>query len=242
VARSLTEQTYLSLRSDILTCRFTPGKRLRIASLCQDLGASLGAVREALSRLASEGLVVSEAQKGFTVSLVSRDDMLDLTEARVDIEVACISRAIQRGGLDWEAEILASLHRLSRLDPFGKRKHILSEDWASAHAKFHMALVASCDSEWLLRMRTVLFEQADRYRRLAAAFVKETRDVVAEHKAIADAVLAHDTSRASALLARHFQKTAADVCGVIDKATRHSALKVDGSAGDAPSQKTTGES
>lgn len=215
--KSLTERTYRTLRSDILSCKYPPGARLRIANLCGELDASLGAVREALSRLAAEGLVVSEAQKGFSVSVVSRKDLLDLTVARSSVEGICLTRAMLHGGVEWEAAIVAALHRLSRLERVsGDLAPRMSEDWAAAHAIFHAALVSACDSEWLLRIRAMLFEQSDRYRRLTAALVKEERDVDAEHQAIADAALARDAQRATALLEDHFRRTAEAASEIVD--------------------------
>src|SRR5271157_1164652 len=52
----------------------------------RDLGSEPGAVREALSRLSAEGLVIAESQKGYRVAPLSADELLDLTEARVEIE------------------------------------------------------------------------------------------------------------------------------------------------------------
>lgn len=208
-SKSLTEQIYQSIRADILACRHRPGMRLRINSLCEELGASLGAVREALSRLAAEGFVILEAQKGFRVSPVSLRDLEDLTSTRVIIECKCLERAIERGSVEWEASIVAAFHRLSRLpevtnDPEPR----LSEDWSAAHATFHMSLVAACDSEWLLRIRSMLFDQSDRYRRLSAIGVRSDRNVAAEHRALMEATLAHDTQRACEVIESHFRKTA----------------------------------
>ncbi len=90
--KSLTAKVFEAMRADILACRFAPGQRLKIGELCERFEVSLGAIREALSRLAAEGLVVSEAQKGFTVTPVSMADLADLTTTRVEIEGVAFSR------------------------------------------------------------------------------------------------------------------------------------------------------
>ena len=61
---NLTQAAYEGLRADLLACRIPPGKKLKIQELCDRLSVSLGAIREALSRLTSEGLVVAEPQRG----------------------------------------------------------------------------------------------------------------------------------------------------------------------------------
>ncbi|MEO4002163.1 FCD domain-containing protein [Mesorhizobium sp. CAU 1732] len=211
-AKSRTEQTFLSIRADILSCRHLPGERLLINALCEQLGASLGAVREALSRLAAEGLIQATAQKGFRVTPVSAADLEDLTNTRCIIEDLCLRSAIQEGGVEWETGIVASFHRLSRLPDvltLTKAKDI--ESWGSAHEIFHLALVSSCSSPWQLRLRAMLFDQADRYRRLATFTSRVERDVLEEHRTIMEATLDRNTDRACALMDEHLRRTSESV-------------------------------
>ena len=53
---------------------------------------------EALSRLAAEGFVLAESQRGFRVAPVSRDDLFDLAERRIELETNVLARSIERGG------------------------------------------------------------------------------------------------------------------------------------------------
>ena len=98
-AENLTVTAYRTLRAAIISCRLRPGEKLVISELCKSLGVSLGAVREALSRLASEGLVIAEPQKGFRVAPISQAELEDLTSTRGIIEGHCIERAIAVGEL-----------------------------------------------------------------------------------------------------------------------------------------------
>lgn len=207
-------RAYSQIRADILSCKRLPGTKLNIAALAADLDVSLGAVREALSMLQSEALVVSEPQRGYTVSPVSPKELTDITEARIAIETLCLRTSIERGDLAWESRLVASWHRLSRLSQTeaGKDQH-LSEVWSQAHAEFHAELVSACGNDWLLRMRAALYEQSERYRRMSVSvpLQMETRDVPAEHKAIFDAVMDRDIDRAVAALENHLRKTASIV-------------------------------
>jgi DNA-binding GntR family transcriptional regulator len=206
-AKSLTEAVYATLRADVLTCRAMPGQRLKISDLCSALGANLSAVREALSRLAAEGLVVSEPQKGFYVAPVSMDDLKDLTRTRVDIESLCLRYAMDVRGVEWEARILSSTHRLAKTaEHVAGDEFRLNEDWVVAHAEFHEALVSACDSPWLLRLRATLYTQSERYRRLSK-FVPRPRNLYEEHQEITDAVLSGDKEWALALLRKHLVLT-----------------------------------
>src|SRR5271166_960084 len=209
------EQVFDSLRADILSCHVEPGAKLRINDIAEAHEVSLGAVREALSRLGAEGLVVPEPQKGYHVTPLSIDELLDLTEARIEIERIALMRSIKRGDLDWETALVGACHRLSRLDERVRSggPQILDrqvwDQWAIAHSGFHQALVAACGSETLLRIRFHLYELAERYRRFSSPLADEKkRDVPAEHEAIFDAAMARDAPLAGQRIADHLDRTA----------------------------------
>lgn len=205
---SLTQDAYERLRADLLSCRLQPGERLRINELCKRLSVSLGAVREALSRLTSEGLVSAEPQLGFRVAPISVIDLQDLTMVRSEIEGLCLRQAIAHGDLAWESRIVAAYHRLSRTphnapdDP--KR---LNDEFASAHAEFHEELVSACTSSWLHRMRSMLFAQSARYIALSVPLARQDRDRNQEHRDLMDAVIGRHSDRAVELMTAHLNLT-----------------------------------
>ncbi|TWC76366.1 GntR family transcriptional regulator [Rhizobium sp. SJZ105] len=207
-AGSLTAEAHARLRGDILACRLIPGQKLIIQDLCDSRGFSLGAVREALSRLTSEGLVEAEPRKGFRVAPITEEELKDITNVRATIESLCLENAIRNGDLKWETGIVSTLFELSRLNlqdaDDGAR---VSEVWAETHQRFHEALVSACDSPWLLRLRATLFTQSERYRRVSVPLDRDDRDLHGEHKAIADAAIARDTVRAVAEMRAHLEKT-----------------------------------
>ncbi len=207
-ATTHTQDTYERLRADLLACRLRPGARLTISDLCGQLGANLSAVREALSRLTSEGLVVAEPQRGFRVAPISADELRDLTAVRADIEGMCLERAIAAGDVGWESQLVAAFHRLSRTperEPADPQR--MNEAWSAAHSAFHEALVSACGSPWLLRLRAILYAQSERYRRLSVPLAEVARDLNREHQAIMEAALARDAGQARALMARHVELT-----------------------------------
>ena len=205
---SLTAEAHERLRGDILSCRLLPGQKVNISELTQAFGCSLGAIREALSRLTAEGLVEAEPRKGFRVAPITEAELSDITAVRATIETLCLERAIAQGDLHWETGIVSTLFELSRLPlEDAARPGALSETWADAHRRFHEALVAACDSPWLLRLRAILYVQSERYRRLSKPLDRENRDVGAEHKAIADAAIARDAAAATAAMRAHLETT-----------------------------------
>jgi DNA-binding GntR family transcriptional regulator len=207
-APTRTERVYAELRADILGGRQRPGARLPFAELTARYEASMGVVREALSRLAAEGLVESEPQFGFRVVPLSIADLQHLTNARAAIETLVLGQAVEHGGVSWEADVLAAHHRLEhtpqRAEDDPSR---LSDDWTVAHAAYHHALLAGCPNPRLLAIADSLRDSAELYRRWSVPLAHGHRDIAGEHRAILDAVLAHDPDAATAALAAHIQHT-----------------------------------
>ena len=207
LTKTQSDRMFESLRDDILSCRLLPGSKLLIKDIAEASDVSLGAVREALSRLGAEGLVVANPQKGYRVSPVSIEDLRDLTEARVEIEGIALSRSIAHGDLDWETNLVAAWHRLSKTSEHMPENPTGLEQWAAAHAGFHLALVAACGSSKLLQIRAQLYQQSQRYRNYSGVVARE-RNVFAEHQRIFKAAIARDAAAATKALANHFRVTA----------------------------------
>jgi DNA-binding GntR family transcriptional regulator len=205
---NMTQAAYENLRADLLACRILPGAKLKIQELCTRFSVSLGAIREALSRLTSEGLVVAEPQRGFRAAPISALDLVDLTMVRVEIESLCLRRAIACGDVNWESRLVAAAHRLARTPERAPEDPARSSDaWAEAHAAFHLTLLEGCNSPWLLHLHTLLYAQSERYRRLSVPFAARGRNVNREHKGIVDATLARDAESAVRLLTAHLEAT-----------------------------------
>ena len=207
-ARSLTSLAFELLRDDILRGRLAPSERLRIQALSEHYGIGATAIREALSRLTTEGLVQAEDQRGFMVSPVSRGELVDLMQTRCQVEQMALRMAVANGDVEWESRVLSSAHRLSRAETQPPNDESLAV-WATAHRQFHEALVAGCGSPWMMRLCRLLYDQSERYRALSVQPAKKRkRDVGTEHRELAEAALARDADRLCRLIEAHFRRTA----------------------------------
>ena len=205
--RTQTSVAIDQLRTDIVAGRLRPNDKLRVQALVERYGLAASAIREALSRLVTDGLVDVEDQRGFRVSPVSREDLLDLTESRVSIECLALTRAIQHGDVAWESEIVAAYHRLSR---FAQTAAPAAGDLASmadCHRDFHRSLIAACRSEWLLYFCGVLYEQSERYRFLALYSAPRGRNPLKEHEELMNVVIRRDAAEACRQLGKHIRET-----------------------------------
>jgi len=206
--KSRTARTLGLLRDAIVHAHYAPGQKLRIDMLGREFDASAGAVREALSRLTAEGLVVSEPQKGFVVAPVSKRDLEDLTEVRIAVENRCLTDSIAHGDLAWEGRILSLQHQLHALEGAVHAYASPEADcWHALHDRFHDELAAACPNTWWLRLRRQLFTQSERYRRLSGPIESGDRDIAGEHEAIARAAIARDVAAATEAMKLHLQRT-----------------------------------
>lgn len=147
-------------------------------------------------------------QKGFRIAPISRQDLEDITIVRIEVETLCLERALRHGDLKWEAGILSALHELNHYqveDPGEVRT--MNSQWSQAHDRFHLALVADCKSPWLLNLRSNLYTQSQRYRNLSIPLDENRRDIVKEHRDLADAAMARDVDAIRTLIADHFNRT-----------------------------------
>ncbi|MDP9900873.1 GntR family transcriptional regulator [Variovorax ginsengisoli] len=205
-AKSLATQAFERLRSDILGGQLRPEARLRIQALSERYGIGATAIREALSRLVTDGFVELEDQRGFCVARVSREELMDLTRTRIEVESLALRSAIESGDLEWESGILSAFHRLSKTPPPSTPE--LHIPWAAAHQQFHEALVAGCSSPWTRRLCRLLYDQSERYRNLAERYTsQQKRDPAIEHREMMDAAIARQADKAVALLHAHFWET-----------------------------------
>lgn len=209
MARATTrvEDVYRRLRTDILSGRHRPGARLVTEALCQRYDTSSGVLREVLPRLAGEGLVIAEPQRGVRVIEVSLHDLRQLTEARVLVESTALRQAIEHGDLGWESSVLAAHHTLAGSPTFDDTGAIRDE-WLRAHANFHHALLAGCPNVRLQMIASQLRDATEVYRCWAGPLGDEPdRDVAGEHRRVMEATVERDADLAVVELTAHYEHT-----------------------------------
>ena len=222
--RSQSAHAYEAVRFRILSGAFAPGRKLKIQDLAVELQVSPGAVREALSRLVPEQLVLSREQRGFIVAPLSAEDLKDLTDLRCEIEALALRRSLELGDLNWEAGLLAAAHRLR-----GTAKRPPTADpeahgeWRARHAAFHTALISACGSRRLSALHSQLYEQSERYRSLSAGMEPE-RNVDDEHHALVDLALARDADGLVKAVEEHIRRTTDLILQSLDEQAGEQAL------------------
>lgn len=200
---------YDQVKEEIMAGAFQPGQRLRFVELAERFAVSQSVIREALTRLAGEELVVALPQQGFRVITLSAKDLDELTEARCGIESLVLRYSIERGDVLWESALVAAHHHLAST-PTLTAKGDQNPQWFDVHERFHEALLNGCDNQRLLGVALAGREAATLYRRWALPVGHDVdRDVETEHRGLLDAALARDGERAAKLLTEHIERTTA---------------------------------
>lgn len=211
------EAATLRLRDEIVAGALPPEARLRLRDLAARTGYGATPLREALSRLAAEGFVVFEGQKGFSVPPVTRAHLLDITASRQFVEPEALRQAMQAGDAAWEDEIVASLSLLGREVERRTADPAWLDTYEAKHHRFHRALVAACPLVSLRAFCDELYMQTTRYRRLMKAAAHDWPRMVAAHQRLADLVLARDAAAQQALH-DHIGSTAKRVLDMLGQA------------------------
>lgn len=214
----LTEQAFQRLRHDVLAGGFEAGSKLKLDELQARYGFSSSPLREALSRLAQEGLVRADERRGFRVAPISSEDLADITHMRLMLDVAALADAVAHGDDAWEADVVAAFHRLEKVESrFGDGSLVLDDEWSHLHRQFHLSLLAACTSERQRLWSASLFDQAERYRRFSARNRQTARRKSNEHRKLMDATLKRDAATACALLEEHIRSTQRNVEAALRK-------------------------
>jgi len=222
--KTLADEAFRRIRADIVRSRLKPGEKLQPDQLRDRYDIGLSPVREALSRLASDGLVGAEGQRRLFVAPVSIGELMDVADLRIQFSVKALERSIARGDEAWEAGIVAAYYQLNKLVKHMKTAPATyADEWERRNRAFHAALEAACGSPWLLHFCEILYHQSERYRRRFVTYREIAPRIYEEHRIIMEAALARKAKVACKVLEEHIRLGAEAVRGLMEKAERAEA-------------------
>jgi GntR family carbon starvation induced transcriptional regulator len=204
---TMSEQVFELLREDLKANRFSPGDRLKFEDMCDKYSVSVGPLREALFRLVGLGLVTQIGQKGFRAAVISHDDIQHIIANRKFLEMRAVRLALIEGDDKWESELVAAFHLLQRSTRVKPQSEADYLTWERHHTEFHHALVAGCGSTWLINAWRIVFDQAERYRRLAMERGHWIIDQKGDHERLLSAATERDIEATLAILDRHIGRS-----------------------------------
>ena len=197
--------TYQSIKRDIIFGDLAPASKLKLETLRKNYNASMSTLRETLNRLASEGFVDALDQRGFFVTPVSKEDLMEVANLRVLLECHALKLSIDNGDTDWEGNLVSAHHKLSSME-----QKMLSgddsqkEDWKRYDWEFHLALIEACGSRNLISLHSVLYDKYLRYQMLM--LTHRGQEAADEHKQMLEAALDRNVEKATKTLTVHIEK------------------------------------
>lgn len=197
---TLWQRVYDHLRTEILEGRLEPGAELGEVALAEQLGVSRGPLREAIGRLAAEGLVTVSPRRGAVVRSLSKKEFLELYQVREALERMAVQLAVPRLTAE-QVEELASLNEEMAAHAAGNKV----DSFFEANLAFHARLLEASGNRKLQELYRQLLDQLGRYRLRSLTLRGNLKRSVSEHKAILRAASRGDAERAAQLMAEHIR-------------------------------------
>jgi len=198
--RTLWQRVHEHIRDEIISGRLTPGTELHEVALAGSLGVSRGPIREALGRLATEGLVTIRPRRGAVVRALSSQEFIEAYQVREALEMMAVRLAVPK----LTAEDLAEMERLiEEMASRGEAGDL--QGFFEANTQFHQRFFQVADNRTLAELYRQLRGQIDRHRLRSLELRGDLRRSIAEHKAILRAAKTGDVERAVHLTSGHIR-------------------------------------
>jgi DNA-binding GntR family transcriptional regulator len=197
-AATAASKIYSDLRTELVSLQRRPGEVVSEAKIALSYGVSRTPVREAILKLADEGLVEIFPQSGIFVSRIPIAALPEAIIVRKALEETTSSMAAERATSSQILALHTILERQREADAAGD-----SDTFHRADEQFHatIAEIAGYPGIWMLIQQVKV--HVDRYRRLTLPQQGRIPRVIVEHENILSAIEAHDASGARAAMATH---------------------------------------
>ena len=193
---TISQQVYERLRHEVLTGSLAAGRWLREMELAATLGVSRTPVREAVRRLAQDGLLELSPNRGVRVRAITLAEVVDVYRVRELVEGAAAAAAASNRTPTDLAEIERLLQAIDALPPEDAARHIETDD------ALHEAIVVAAQSPALLEVVRLLHRRVTRVKILTRD-TNASRGTRIQHRAIADAIAAGDAGEAERAMRHH---------------------------------------
>jgi DNA-binding GntR family transcriptional regulator len=199
---SLADDVVERLRKAIWSGRLAPDERLREEILAEFLGVSRGPIREALSRLEREGLVVKQPNRGAVVARLSPEDLYEVFSLRLAIERLAIRMAVRNAEPKHLDQMQDVINQMAAL----QADALTEQEAAALDVQFHEILYESAKHKRLYDCWSNLKPQVYIFLLSRNVANSDFRALaVQSHQEILDTIRSRDETRAETLIEYHLQ-------------------------------------
>lgn len=204
------QRVYARLQAMAATFELRPSEHVNEVELAARLGVSRTPVREALNRLATEGMVTFVPNKGFFCRPLEANEIANLSELRAGVEGVAVLAACEKAS---DADI-AALARSWR-GVIQRLKSMNARDLAVEDEQFHESLVSLAGNSELDKVIRNINVRIRFVRECAIEHPKRRKDTVSEHAEVIEALQRRDGAKARTVLERHVRITGEDALDYI---------------------------
>ena len=219
---SLTNRVYKNLRTDILTGKIKGGARLVESNLATDMQVSRTPVREALHKLALEGLLYSIPRAGYIVEEMSDNDIQDLFSTRITIEQMAARMAVENITENELRQLADNLKRTDEALEIG-----LTDKMTDLDMEFHGALYKATRSKSMYQICQTLNEHTLRYRIALIHIPEMARKTSVGHRRIYESILSRDASKVDETIKAHLELAKEDIVDLLERQRQESFISQD---------------
>lgn len=199
-----TEYVYNLLKEKIFEWDLSPGQKINISHLTREINISAIPLREALSRLNSENLVILEPNKGYRVSdILDTENMAKMLEARILLETHAVRNIIRLNNVSVTEEMAALTDEMFSTNTGASNKKIL--DFTHLDQQFHHAIMNAGGNPFLFEAYKGMHCHLHIGRFYHVKGEIDQKDAPSEHMEIIEAIRTRDVYRAEIAISSHIQ-------------------------------------
>ncbi len=197
---SAAQRIETALREEIAAGELAPGQRLDEIGLATRFGASRTPVREALSRLTAQGVLVQGERRGVFVAEYTRQDLSQIFEAMHEIEAACARIASQRLNLLTKSEIEAAQAKCVEAAQSGDRAAYLR-----ANEAFHTTIYRATGNPYMAEIASEFRHRTGPFRAKKFSTPEDLLASAQSHQDLIDDIFSEDSTTASKGMRDHME-------------------------------------
>ena len=220
---NLAEQAYALIREEILCTRLMPGQQIVQKPLAEKYGLGLTPVRDALQRLAHEGLVQAVARSGYVVSHITFSDVRELFELRTVLETAAVRLAVARA-TDEELEVIAEKANFS----YVYSDHEDYSRFLARNQEFHCAIAALSGNRRLMETLERTLDGLTRVFHFGLDLRDSAEEMRGEHIELVDALVRRDADAAAAVTSSQISRSVQRVMEALSSSVERGRITENG--------------
>jgi DNA-binding GntR family transcriptional regulator len=212
VIHTVQEAVVEHVRNMILKGQLLPGQRLLQEELAEKLGVSRTPIREALQRLAHEGLVSISSYKGASVAKFSGSDLIEVYSVRIALESYAAYQAAQN---ITDGELMRLETLMKEMGEAFQNKDF--EHLLEVHHRLHANIYAIAGKQRLYELIIQYLDLASLYQRMALSLGRGASDPIKEHNDILETLRRRDADAAGRIVRTHLELTVAELLGLFQE-------------------------